>query len=119
MDDTTPNILTDRLCAQCGTPADTGLIFCTKCGAALQPPVPLFESSTQDVNHPPGTIRSMKRMVVTVVKGIAGTAVVVFIFCPLSTGTQILAFVGSIVVFLIWTKPLARRTLARVRESGS
>jgi hypothetical protein len=64
-------------------------------------PVPLFESSTQDVNHPPGTVRSMKRMVVTVVKGIAGTAAVVFIFCPLSTGTQILAFVGSIVVFLI------------------
>jgi hypothetical protein len=38
---------------------------------------------------------------VTVVKGIAGIAAVVFIFCPLSTGTQILAFVGSIVVFLI------------------
>jgi hypothetical protein len=43
----------------------------------------------------------MKRIVVTVVKGIAGIAAVVFIFCPLSTGTQILAFVGSIVVFLI------------------
>jgi hypothetical protein len=43
----------------------------------------------------------MKRLVTTVVKGIAGIAAVVFIFCPLSTGTQILAFVGSIVVFLI------------------
>jgi hypothetical protein len=43
----------------------------------------------------------MKRIVVTIVKGIAGTAAVVFIFFPLSTGTQILAFVGSIVVFLI------------------
>ena len=43
----------------------------------------------------------MKRIVVTVVKGIAGIAAVVFIFCPLSTGTQSLAFVVSIVVFLI------------------
>jgi len=38
---------------------------------------------------------------VTIVKGIAGIAAVVFIFCPLSTGTQVLAFAGSIVVFLI------------------
>ena len=44
---------------------------------------------------------SVKRIVVTVVKSIAGIAAVVFIFCSLSTGTQVLAFVGSIVVFLI------------------
>jgi hypothetical protein len=43
----------------------------------------------------------MKRIVVTVVKGMAGIAAVVFILCPLSTGTQVLAFVGSIVVLLI------------------
>ena len=43
----------------------------------------------------------MRRIIVTVVKVIAGIAAVVFIFCPLSTGTQILAFVGSVVVFLI------------------
>ena len=43
----------------------------------------------------------MKRIVVTVVRVVAGIAAVVFIFCPLSTGAQILAFVGSIVVFLI------------------
>jgi hypothetical protein len=43
----------------------------------------------------------MKRIVVRVVKGIAGIAAVVFVLCPLSTGTQILAFVGSILVFVI------------------
>jgi len=32
------------VCTQCGTPADTGLIFCTKCGATLRPPVPLVTS---------------------------------------------------------------------------
>ena len=37
----------------------------------------------------------------TVIRGIAALAVVVFVFCPLSTVTQILVFVASIVVFLI------------------
>src|SRR6266851_26510 len=101
MDDTTRNIVTERLCTQCGSSADTGLIFCTKCGAPLRPPVPLVQSNTQDVVDPPSTISSMKRIVVTVVRVVAGIAAVVFIFCPLSTGTQILAFVGSVVVFLI------------------
>ena len=57
----------------------------------------------------------MKRIVVTVVKGIAGTAAVVFIFCPLSTGTQILAFVGSIVVFLICHTVLNRHATSEKR----
>jgi len=43
----------------------------------------------------------MARLVVTIVKGIAGIAAVVAIFCPLGTWTQILTFMGSIVVLLI------------------
>jgi len=38
---------------------------------------------------------------VNVIKGIAGIAAVVFVLCPISTGTQILAFAASVVVFLI------------------
>jgi hypothetical protein len=34
-------------CTQCGDPADTGLIFCKKCGATLRPPVPLNPASSQ------------------------------------------------------------------------
>jgi hypothetical protein len=94
-------MVTEKSCAQCGAPADAALIFCKKCGAVLRPPVPLLQPTAQDANRSPSGISSMKRIVVTVVKAIAGIAAVVFIFCPLSTGTQILAFVGSIAVFLI------------------
>jgi len=44
MGSTTQNVV----CTQCGTPADTGLIFCTKCGATLRPPIPLVTSPKQD-----------------------------------------------------------------------
>lgn len=44
MGSTTQNVV----CTQCGTPADTGLIFCTKCGATLRPPVPLVTSPKLD-----------------------------------------------------------------------
>jgi hypothetical protein len=43
----------------------------------------------------------MKRIFVIVVRGIAGIAGLVFLFCPLSTWTMVLAFGGSIAVFLI------------------
>ena len=33
-------------CANCGTRADNGLIFCKTCGATLRPPVPLVASAT-------------------------------------------------------------------------
>jgi hypothetical protein len=44
---------------------------------------------------------SMKRTVVTVIRGMAGIAAVVFWLCPLSTGVQVLLFVASIAVLLI------------------
>jgi hypothetical protein len=100
MDDTTRNKVAEKLCTQCGASADFGRIFCTKCGAEL-PPGPQTQSTTQDVKRPPNNTGSMKRVVVTVVKGMAGIAAVVFILCPLSTGTQVLLFGGSIVVLLI------------------
>jgi hypothetical protein len=43
----------------------------------------------------------MKRIVVIVVRGIAGIAGVVFLLCPLSTWTLVLAFGSSVAVFLI------------------
>jgi len=101
MDDGTRNVAAESICAQCGTRADSGLIFCTKCGAALRPLVPLIQPGIQDVNPPANPIRSTKRVALTVIKGLAGIAAVVFWFCPLSTGTQVLAFVASIAVFLI------------------
>jgi hypothetical protein len=43
----------------------------------------------------------MKRIVVIVVRGIAATAGVVFLLCPLRTWTLVLAFGSSVAVFLI------------------
>jgi hypothetical protein len=42
-----------------------------------------------------------KRFVLNAVKTVAVIAAVVFWFCPLSSATQVLIFVGSIVVLLI------------------
>jgi urea transporter len=42
-----------------------------------------------------------KRVLLNLVKTIAGIAAVVFLLAPLSTWTQVLAFIASIVVMLI------------------
>jgi hypothetical protein len=99
MEAATPNIDAERICPQCGNRADAGLIFCAECGAAIQPPFPLTQS-TQDVGGPP-VPSPTKRLVVAVVKGIRGIAVVVFILCPFRSGALILTFVVSVIVFLI------------------
>jgi hypothetical protein len=44
---------------------------------------------------------SKKRMVVTVIKYLAGLSAVVFWLCPLRTGTQVLVFLTSIAVLVI------------------
>ncbi len=41
------NVTRENVCANCGTPADDGLIFCKKCGATLRPPVPLVAPAPQ------------------------------------------------------------------------
>ena len=99
MDDATPNIDAERTCPRCGNRADVGFIFCAKCGAAFRPSFPLAQN-TQNVDGPQAPSPA-KRLVVAVVKGIRGIAVVVFILCPFSSGAMILTFVGSVVVFLI------------------
>ena len=39
------------VCMHCGTPADIGLIFCTKCGATLRPAVPLTKLTPMAKEH--------------------------------------------------------------------
>src|ERR1019366_9396604 len=104
MDDTSRNIVTERPCAQCGTPADTGLIFCRKCGAALRQVVPLIPPITQGTDSPNtrGSIRvvlliflvcavfdsvlgyiherSVPAGVISAVGGLFGTAFYLFLF---------------------------------------
>jgi ribosomal protein L40E len=48
MDDATRNVVAESICTQCGAPADTGRIFCRRCGAALRPPISLMSSSRKE-----------------------------------------------------------------------
>ncbi len=41
------NVTGENVCANCGNPADAGLIFCKGCGATLRPPVPLVSPAPQ------------------------------------------------------------------------
>jgi hypothetical protein len=100
MEAATPNIDAERVCPQWGNRADAGLIFCAKCGAAIQPPFPFTPSPIQDVDGPP-VPSPAKRLAVAVLKGIRGIAVVVFILCPFRSGALILTFGISVIVFLI------------------
>jgi hypothetical protein len=86
-------------CRQCGTTADAERIFCANCGAALRAATPLIPQTAQDVSGVP--ISAMKRTIVTAIKYLAGLSAVVFWFCPLRTGIQVLVFVASIAVLLI------------------
>ena len=87
-----------EICSQCGAGIDDGNIFCRKCGATWRSSAPLIAPS-DDV--PPSRVSVITRIVVTIVRGVAGIATVVAIFCPLGTWAQILTFIGSTVVFLI------------------
>ena len=99
MGNTTQNVV----CTQCGSPADTGLIFCTKCRAVLRPPVPLVTSPKEDTAPTKSTSakailaifvgcaaidfiwgyiheRSLIAGVVAIVLGLFGTAWYAFLF---------------------------------------
>lgn len=44
-------MVAEKVCLKCGTRVDVGLIFCKKCGATLQSPVPLVPPLTPEVNR--------------------------------------------------------------------
>jgi hypothetical protein len=67
----------------------------------------------------PETISSKKRTVLTVIKGLAAIAAVVFWLCPLRTGTQVLVFVASIAVFLICHTVLSNLDKTYAAKYGS
>ena len=41
MEGSVQNEVAGLVCAECGNPAESGLIFCSKCGTTLRPPMPL------------------------------------------------------------------------------
>lgn len=89
-------------CSQCGTAADTGRIFCSKCGAALTPANPLLHSNSKDAG-----ISGLKRVTIVVVKGIGIIAALAFCFSPVTTYPGILWFAAAIVVGLLCVMALS------------
>jgi hypothetical protein len=119
MDDRSRNTAAEGVCKTCGSAAAAGLIFCAKCGAALRAPAHLIQPDIQDDNSGPKAAGSMKRAVVTGVKGLAGMAAVACLFSPLRTGMQLLLFVASIAVLLICHFALTNLDQTYAEKHGS
>jgi len=118
MDDAALNVVTARRCPQCDAPADDGLIFCRNCGAVLRPPLPLTQPVVEMNDAPSNTIGLARRILVVVLKGIAGIAAVVAIFCPLGSFTQIFLFATSAAVALICYVALTNLDANHIEEYG-
>jgi hypothetical protein len=67
---------------------------------------------------PSNTIGLAKRILVVVLKGIAGIAAIVAIFCPLGSFTQIFFFAASAAVALICYVALTNLDATHVDEYG-
>jgi hypothetical protein len=105
-------------CPQCDAPADEGLIFCRNCGATLRPPLPLTQPAVQIDDVPLKPIGLSRQILVVVLKGIAGIAAVVAIFCPLGSFMQIFLFAASVVVALICYVALTKLDATHIEEYG-
>lgn len=117
MDDTL-NVATAGRCPQCDARADDGLIFCRNCGATLRPPLPLTQRVVQMDDAPSSTFGLARRILVAVLKGIAGIAAVVAIFCPLGSFTQIFLFAASVAIALICYVALTNLDATHIEEYG-
>lgn len=118
MDDASRNGVTSRRCPRCDAPADDGLIFCKNCGAALRPPLPLTQPVLQMEGSPSNTVGIGKQILIVVLKGIAGIAAVVAVFCPLGSLTQILLFAASVALALICYAALTNLDATHVEDYG-
>ena len=74
--------------------------------------------SAVEVDVPSNTIGLAKRVLVVVLKGIAGIAAIVAIFCPLGSFTQILLFAASAAVALICYVALTSLDATHVEKYG-
>jgi hypothetical protein len=88
------------VCSQCGASAETGRIFCAKCGAALCPPNSLLSSNFANPDTP-AEISGLKRATILIIKGVGIIAALGFWFSPVTTYPGILWCGASIVVGLL------------------
>jgi hypothetical protein len=84
-------------CPQCVESADSGRIFCLKCGAPIQALVPLLPRDSVDTNA--GTkVSVLRKSIILIIKATGIVAVLTFGFSPLSTSIGLVVFGASIVI---------------------
>ena len=88
---------TTATCSQCGESADSGRIFCLKCGATVQAPVPLLPrvSVETDAGAKVGVLR---KAIILIIKATAIVAGLTFWFSRLSTNIGLILFGASIII---------------------
>ena len=88
---------TAAACPQCGESADSGRIFCLKCGAAIQAPVPLLPRDSVDTDA--GTkVSVLRKAIILIIKATGIVAALTFWFSRLSTNIGLVVFGASIVI---------------------
>ena len=84
-------------CPQCGESADSGRIFCLKCGAPIQAPVPLLPRDSVDTDS--GTkVSVLRKALILIIKATGIVAALTFWFSRLSTNIGLVLFGASIVI---------------------
>jgi hypothetical protein len=88
---------TTATCPQCGESAGSGRIFCLKCGATVQAPVPLLPrvSVETDAGAKVGVLR---KAIILIIKATAIVAGLTFWFSRLSTNIGLILFGASIII---------------------
>jgi hypothetical protein len=88
---------TTAACPQCGESADSGRIFCLKCGATIQAPVPLLPRNTLETEAG-AKVGVLRKAIILIIKAAGIVAGLTFWFSRLSTNTGLLLFGASIVI---------------------
>lgn len=96
----TRDFFSSNRCPHCDAPAEVGHIFCKKCGASLRPPERLTQHAGEDYYPAPEPKSVVRLILVFILKGVAGIAALIAIFCPLRTFKEISLFVGAVFVAL-------------------
>src|SRR5262245_27936485 len=88
---------TTAACPQCGQSADSGRIFCLKCGATIQAPVPLLPGHSVDID-PGAKVGVLRRAIILIIKATGIVAALTFWYSRLTTNIGLMLFGASIVV---------------------
>jgi hypothetical protein len=88
---------TTATCPKCGESADSARIFCRKCGATIQAPLPLLSADSVDTDAG-ARVGLLRKALILILKAIGIVAGLTFWLSRLSTDTGLVLFGASIVI---------------------